>query len=179
MLWPSILLCNFVSITFPPSSFAYFNLCYASALKCLSVLFVNLCFILATSTTKVVQLEYIKTIFVAIFVSFAVQFSYVVCLFGVATIYQMTWLTAAALIRGVSDCFSLPVMEDPIVAGPSVPNTTTTNTKPLWHHLKKQLKSGHIALFWFKHVTFCVPSFSFAAWQRTVTYCLAVWDSLR
>lgn len=59
---------------FPPRLWlgSWLNLCYASALKCLSVLLIclSLCPVLAASTNRAVLAEYIESIFVSIFVSF-------------------------------------------------------------------------------------------------------------
>ena len=62
-------------------------------------------------------------------------------------IYHMTWLTAVVFV--VSDCFSLPVMED-LLSVPKHNNNNNNNKKKtkLRQHLKKQpsaLKSGRIA----------------------------------
>ena len=74
VLNPSLRLCFYLPL-FCLSLGSYFNLCYASALKCLSVCplypsFCLLCPVLAASTNRAVLAEYIKSIFVSIFVSF-------------------------------------------------------------------------------------------------------------
>lgn len=141
----------------------HLSACLSYLSVCLSAPF------LAASTNRAVLAEYIKSIFVSIFVSFWLYSSHKImclCLFGVMMSYQMTWLTAAALIGGRSFGLfhfagngGLTVM----VTGPSVPkrnyNTNNNNNKKDYAVLLSdstsrsnlQLsKSGHIALFCFK-----------------------------
>lgn len=105
----------------------HLSACLSYLSVCLSAPF------LAASTNRAVLAEYIKSIFVSIFVSFWLYSSHKImclCLFGVMMSYQMTWLTAAALIGGVLDCFTLPVMEDSQwwSQGRQCQNATTTPT---------------------------------------------------
>lgn len=99
------------------------------------------------------------------------------CLFDVTMIYRMNWLTAMALIWEVLDCFSFAINGAVNCCRAVGAKNTTTKQQiktKLQQHLKKQPsapKSGRIALFCFKIVTFCVPPlFSFAAGKITVTY---------
>lgn len=168
VLNPSLKLCFYL----PPfclSLGSYFNLCYASALKCLSVcpLYLSLCLlcpVLAASTNRAVLAEnMISSLFLCLFLSLlAVQFSWkttlVMFMLGVTMIYRMTWLTAMALIGGVFGLFLFAGnggLNCRRAVSAKTTKTTTIRKKKkerLSSDLKKQpsaLKSGRIALFLF------------------------------
>lgn len=152
---------------------------------CLSFLSVCLsCPVLAASTNRAVLAEYIKSIFVSIFVSFGCTVLFRkkkwtrVCLFGVTMIYQMTWLTAIALFGGVFGLFFFFAGNGGLNCRRAVSAKTTKRlSSDSTSRSNLQLSSLDVLLcfvFKEKNATFCVPLlpslFSFAAGGRTVTY---------